>query len=349
MPSNSTSNSSSGRATSENSNGHLHPSKNLVARTSTLYCFFQASIGLLLWVPIFYSYQINHGISEKDYFQIQSLYYFIFCLLELPTGFISDRWGHRKTLLLSSLIMAASNLFAIFMTNYIGFLLQFFSVALARSLFSGAASAYLYEFLQKNNEVKKYKEVEGKARSYSLLGRVIGWASVGYMMKLEATLPFWGTFIACLVAFFCVKAFPKETLSSWTFQWKNLNKDIWQSLKPIPQVFRSQKNLLWLMLLGAGVFVLVRLTQVNLYQPILQRKSFDISIFGWLMSAMTLAEAFGARVSISISKKIKDLHLVAGSTLFVCVSLVLVTLTKSHLTIAAFMLFAFFSGCSELS
>ena len=40
----------------------------------------------MLWLPIFYAYQRQLGLSDAQIFGIQSLYYVAFCLMEIPTG-----------------------------------------------------------------------------------------------------------------------------------------------------------------------------------------------------------------------------------------------------------------------
>ena len=76
------------------------------------YYGFNVFITLLLWVPVFYTYQINHGLSDKQYFSIQSLYYLMFCFLEIPTGYIADRWGYRLSLKGAAFFMMITNISA---------------------------------------------------------------------------------------------------------------------------------------------------------------------------------------------------------------------------------------------
>jgi MFS family permease len=65
---------------------------------------FQFFFSLLLWVPIFYEYQKRIGLNDTEIFKIQSLYYLIFCLMEIPTGYLADWLGYRLCLILGSLI-----------------------------------------------------------------------------------------------------------------------------------------------------------------------------------------------------------------------------------------------------
>src|SRR5206468_595675 len=73
-------------------------------------------------------------------------------------------------------------------------------VALSRSFVSGAASAWLYDFLAGNGEVKRYKQIEGSARSFGLVGKVVCWAGIGALMKWHVTLPYWLSAVTAILS-----------------------------------------------------------------------------------------------------------------------------------------------------
>ena len=309
-------------------------------KISKLYCLFQASIGLLLWVPIFYNYQISHGLSDFEYFQIQSLYYIIFCFLELPTGYLSDRWGHRKTLIGSAALMMLSNFLAIFTPNYWGFLLHFIVIAFSRALMSGAASAYLFESLNENGKGSEYKKVEGRARSYLLFSRVLGWAAVGKMTLINEDAAYWGTAFFCGVATLAAFLLPQLEIKQKT----ESKTGVLESARIIFKSLSEKRTLLWLIGLGSGVFVLTRLTQVNLFQPILEKKGFSLEYFGWIMAGLTLMEAIGTSQSFRLSRRFSDLSLAKWMTVCACLSLLFISFGGREFTLLGFLLFTFFSG-----
>ena len=75
-------------------------------RVIKLYHAFSFFFSLLFWAPIFYEYQKQMGLSDSEIFGIQSLYYLAFCFLELPTGFLADRYGHRLSLRWAAIFLA---------------------------------------------------------------------------------------------------------------------------------------------------------------------------------------------------------------------------------------------------
>src|SRR3954469_13469185 len=71
---------------------------------------FQLFFGLLLWTPIFYEYQKRIGLSDPQIFGIQSIYYVAFCLLELPTGILADRFDYRHSMFAGAAVLVVANL-----------------------------------------------------------------------------------------------------------------------------------------------------------------------------------------------------------------------------------------------
>lgn len=126
------------------------------------YTAFQFFYSLLIWVPIFYEYQKQSGISDLEIFHIQSIYYLVFCFLEIPTGYLADRVGYKKCLLAGSILLIFANLLPIYIQVYSGFLWHFILMALSRSFVSGASSAYLYELLQQKTLNTNMQKSKGK-------------------------------------------------------------------------------------------------------------------------------------------------------------------------------------------
>ena len=77
---------------------------------------------------------------------------------------------------------------------------DFLLIALARSLISGAQSAYLYEYLNAHDAGHLYLKVEGVGRSYSLVGKIVYWPVIGLLMQWNMPSPYWLTAINAAIA-----------------------------------------------------------------------------------------------------------------------------------------------------
>ena len=308
-----------------------------------LFNSFQFFFSLLLWVPIFYEYQKRIGLNDGEIFRIQSLYYLIFCLLEIPTGYLADWLGYRLCLILGSATLIAANLWVPFNPSYSGFLIHFILIALARSFVSGASSAYLYETLHQESALDQYKEAEGKARAYSLIGKVICWAMIGPIMQWHLTLPYWLTAINAGIGLYFAFALPepKQTTSRSRV-----------SVFEIFNVLIKSPYLVLIMLQGVALFVLARICQVNLFQPILENKGFSVVSYGMVMALMTVFEAIGAFRSAWLRKYLNDLNAVFVFTFVIGISFFLMSFSNFYgfdlkmLTLIALCLFSYVIGIS---
>ncbi|WP_326947445.1 MFS transporter [Amycolatopsis sp. NBC_01307] len=271
--------------------GFRLPAKPAVQRAVRLTYGFQFFFGLLLWVPIFYQYQKLVGLDDGQIFGIQSIYYTVFCLLEIPTGMIADRFDYRTSLKAGAAVLVAANLVPVFFGSYTGFLIHFILIALARSLVSGAQSAYLYEYLHAQGEGEHYLRVEGVGRAYSLIGKIVYWPVIGLLMAWNLPSPYWLTALNAAIALaFALKLPPIPGGRRAAGKTASLLAGVGGALSAL----RSSRWLFLLMVQGIAMFTLVRICQVNLFQPILESKTLSVNWYGAVLAAMTVFEALGA-------------------------------------------------------
>lgn len=259
-------------------------------KVQKLYTKFQIFFSLLLWVPIYYEYQRRSGLSDGAIFQIQSVYYLAFCLLEIPTGMVADLFGRKLCMQLGSFTLIVANLWVVWDRSYFGFMASFLLIAVSRSLISGAASAYLFDELKSHGREAEYRTIEGKARAYGLLVKVFGWMSAGWLMEWNLSSPYWLTAMASALGLWYASQLPAQVLMS------SRNSFI-QKLRAmggsVVTVSRSP-YLMFLIAQGVVIFVLARVAQIDVFQPLLKEKGLGPKEFGWVMALMSLCEAMGS-------------------------------------------------------
>ncbi|MCK5624446.1 MFS transporter [Candidatus Pacearchaeota archaeon] len=90
-------------------------------------------------------------------------------LLEIPSGYISDKWGHKKTLILAKFSMLISTLFFIFGNSLPYFILGSSFIALGFAFTSGTGGAFLHNTLVGLKREKEYGNIGGKIRAKASL------------------------------------------------------------------------------------------------------------------------------------------------------------------------------------
>lgn len=315
-----------------------------VIRVNAGFNFF---FGLLWWLPIFYTYQRQAGLGDTEIFGIQSVYYIAFCLLEIPTGMLADRFDYRRFLFGGAAVLMVANLVPIGMADYPGFLVHFLLIALARSLVSGAGSAYLYEYLHRVGEGARYRQAEGRARACGLIGRVVCWPFVGLLMLWEHTSPYWLSAISAGIACWLVTRLPAlPPVTEAPTGGPRAGRAVWSMLPGALAVLRRSWVLPLLMVQGVAIFTLVRVLQVNLAQPILEDKQVPLGAFGVVLAVTTVFEAVGAARTGWLRDRVGDLWAVFALTVVMAVSLGLIVGVGAVGVVVLLCLFAAASGMS---
>ncbi|MFJ7147114.1 MFS transporter [Streptomyces sp. NPDC100445] len=255
---------------------------------------FQLLFNLLWWMPVFYAYQRDAGLSDGQIFGIQSIYYIAFCLFEIPTGLVADRIGARNCLRAGAVVMTAANLAPVLDPTYTGFLAHFLAIAAGRSLTSGAASAYLYDGLRAERAEGHYLKAEGTARALGLAAKVVCWPLVGPLMALAPQTPYVLSAACAAGSLGCALALPRLAGQDTDTRPRGRERRGGGLLRDTGAALRVLWSSPWLALLmvqGVAVFTLSRICQVNLFQPVLLAHGIGESTHGSVLAAMTVAEA----------------------------------------------------------
>lgn len=317
-------------------------------RVIRLYYWFQFTFTLLFWTPVFFEYQKRMGLSDSEIFRIQSIYYAVFCLLELPTGYFADRFGYVRSMILGSVTLVAANLIAVYVTSFEGFSLHWILVALARSFVSGASAAYLFEYLRRANAHAEFKQIEGNARAYSLFGRIACFAVIGYLMAWHVTLPYWLTAGSAFVSLVFAALLPAFADGKVGESFK-LAVDSSARRLSLRTGFRHVARSPWLLTLmfqGVVIFVLGRVISVNLFQPILAGKGFGLPAFGIVMAVMTFFEAVGSARPGWMRRHFTDIRSVFVLSLLMAISVAAVPFFGQTGAVVLLCVFSVVTGLS---
>ncbi len=90
-------------------------------------------------------------------------------LLEIPSGYLSDKIGHKKTLILAKFSILFSTLFFVFGNSLPYFILGSSFIAFGFAFTSGTAEAFLHNTLIKLKRERDYGDISGKIRAKASL------------------------------------------------------------------------------------------------------------------------------------------------------------------------------------
>ena len=164
---------------------------NINANIRKLYLIKMAK-WFMLTMPILMLYYEDNGFSEGESFMLKAAYSAAIVLFEVPSGYLADVMGRKRTLILGSILGTLG--FAIYagFSGFYAFLLAEITLGIGQSFISGSDSALLYDTLAYNQRTDDYIKYE--ARQYSIgniseaVAGLIGGAIATYSLRLPFIL-----------------------------------------------------------------------------------------------------------------------------------------------------------------
>ncbi len=165
------------------------------ARTITLFPWFQFLQSLMFWQAVWFLY-FQQTLSAADAILLYVCYEIAVTLLEVPSGYMSDRIGRRVTLLCSA---GASALGLVLLALGSSFGLLALGQALlgaGRAFASGTDSSLLFESLAAEGRENEVEAQELKAWRFGFAAAAISAVLGGALAEWQVSLPFWATAVA---------------------------------------------------------------------------------------------------------------------------------------------------------
>ncbi|MFW5554031.1 MAG: MFS transporter [Roseburia inulinivorans] len=144
-------------------------------------CFLN---GLVFFAPVALLVRTQAGVSEHIFFLLQALLSGVIFLGEIPTGFITDKIGYRKSLIWAQVLLfgARSLLLAAFVSRSLAlFVVEAVVEGIAACFTSGTGSAYLYNLYGENGYLVKTAHAE----NFGIAGFIISTIAYAGIYKIS--------------------------------------------------------------------------------------------------------------------------------------------------------------------
>lgn len=142
-------------------------------------------------VPIMIPFQEASGLTLEQAFLLQAIYSIILVILEVPSGYLADRWGRRPTIIMGSTLLFCGMLTYAVTGGFWGFAAAEALLAMGLSLHSGTTEALTYDTLAALGEEKRYLKVNGLQGFFALGSKAATSLLVGFLAAVSLRLPFW--------------------------------------------------------------------------------------------------------------------------------------------------------------
>jgi len=121
-------------------------------------------------MPVIVPFFQSVGLDMKGVYLIQSVFAVTVFVCEIPSGYISDLLGRKKTLIVSAILKAFGFSLFPFASDLTVFIIAEVILGIAISLSSGTDTALIYDTLEALGNKKAQIKILGKSISYLTLG-----------------------------------------------------------------------------------------------------------------------------------------------------------------------------------
>ena len=252
-------------------------------------------------MPIVVLFYQDNGMGMHEIFILKAIYSVAVVIMEIPSGYMADVWGRKKTLVLGSILGSAGFLIYSFSFGFWAFVVAEIVLGIGHSFVSGADSAMLYDSLKVTGKSEEYVKQEGRITSAGNFAEAIAGVIGGFLAAISLRTPFYFQFA---VAFIAVPA--ALTLIEPKLHESKVVVTIKGLVQNIRTTFLSNQNLRISILLSA-VTGTATLTFAWLVQPFFKAVNLPVEWFGILWTLLNLtvgvSSFFAYKVEVALGKK----------------------------------------------
>jgi MFS family permease len=144
----------------------------------------------MLTMPILMLFYKDMGFSDKESFQLKAFYSIAIVIFEIPSGYVADVIGRRKTLIIGAILGTLGFVVYSLTSGYYYFLLAELILGVGQSFVSGADSAMLYDSLKSMDRDNEYIKYEGRNFTVGNYAEALAGLLGGTLASIHLRLPF---------------------------------------------------------------------------------------------------------------------------------------------------------------
>jgi len=199
-------------------------------RNVALINLYTICTNLVFVLPVVVPYYKEIGLSFQDFLIGEAMFAGVVLLAEVPSGWISDVWKRRSTLMLGgffgmlgySVLLVADSLWEAVLAQGI--------IGIAVALNSGTVTALLYDSLLEEERVEEFRRLEGQRHAITLYSVAASALAGSLMYAVDFRLPVFMDVIALFFGMVAI-AFVREPKRHHLSVEKHIFHDMWVTMK----------------------------------------------------------------------------------------------------------------------
>ena len=249
-------------------------------------------------MPIVVPFYQSNGLAMKDIMVLQAIYSIAIVVLEIPSGYLADVIGRRKTLILGAVFGTFGFATYSFSHGFIGFLIAEIILGFGQSCISGADSAMLYDSLLEKGQEKKYSRFEGRITSLGNIAEAAAGITGGLLAGISLRTPYiaqaFVAFIALPAAITLVEPLRKVPLMK-----AGIMEIVHIARFALFENRTLRRNIIFSAIIGTGT-----LTMAWFSQPFFEFVNIKIGWYGILWTTLNLTVAITSYTAHRLESKL---------------------------------------------
>ena len=144
----------------------------------------------MLTMPILMLFYKDMGFTDRESFQLKAFYSIAIVIFEIPSGYLADVLGRRKTLIIGSILGTLGFLVYSTTSGYYWFLVAELILGIGQSFVSGADSAIMYDSLKHMRRENEYVKYEGRNFTVGNYSEALAGLLGGTLAAINMRYPF---------------------------------------------------------------------------------------------------------------------------------------------------------------
>ncbi|MCL2440046.1 MAG: MFS transporter [Alphaproteobacteria bacterium] len=241
-----------------------------------------ALLFFMLAMPILVILYQERGITLGEFFLIQGLFRIVMLFLEMPFGYLSDRYSRKNVLILGAAAWAISLAYLNFAYGFWQILIVETGFGITAAAFNGTRESYTYDLLKRMGREKEFIKVNGSIGGYINVSMFISSLVGGWMFARMGGNILWIQAALAAMAVACIMVMPEI---------KNHKKnpagaEAVHPMRDIARLFKmsvSHPEIKWLIAFG-GYYGSFTLVLVWMIQPVMEATGIALLMFGVLFA-----------------------------------------------------------------
>jgi MFS family permease len=239
----------------------------------------------LVIIPVIVPYCLQLGLTMQEFFELQAVFGITVVALEVPTGYLCDIWGRRKSMLIGTFLSGISFSFLALAKGYWDLVFYEVMCGTAMSFVSGADVSLLFESEKDGNKADRSRAL-ANMQTASLVGEGSAALLGGWLGSISLKFAAYGSAVCSWFPFLIALTIKEPNAER--MQKGEHRKNISEVLTFL---FRTDDKFFRMVFWNGVVWGVSTFFAVWIYQKYWETRGISVAYFGLLWSSYSLTAA----------------------------------------------------------